>query len=92
MQNHDPMESFRSAVDTADRNPSKVVSYSWYLVLVSESAADVAMLLEGLRTTPHLALMGYAQSYVYLVRFVISAPQAVCLGHRAVRTIYTICL
>ncbi|CAM9326661.1 unnamed protein product [Ascophyllum nodosum] len=40
MQNHDPMESFRSAVDTADRNPSKVVSYSWYLVLLF-AAVDV---------------------------------------------------
>lgn len=28
------MESFRAAVDHADRNPSKVVSYAWYLVLV----------------------------------------------------------
>lgn len=32
--NQDPMESFRAAVDHADRNPSKVVSYSWYLVLL----------------------------------------------------------
>ncbi|CAM9918213.1 unnamed protein product [Sphacelaria rigidula] len=32
--NQDPVESFRAAVDHADRNPSKVVSYSWYLVLL----------------------------------------------------------
>ena len=35
MESQDPMESIRSAVEHADRNPSKVVSYSWYLVLVS---------------------------------------------------------
>lgn len=29
------MDNIRSAMDHADKNPSKVVSYSWYLVLVS---------------------------------------------------------
>lgn len=36
MQSQDPMDNIRSAVEHADKNPSKVVSYSWYLVLVSE--------------------------------------------------------
>ena len=35
MQSQDPMDNIRSAMDHADKNPSKVVSYSWYLVLVS---------------------------------------------------------
>lgn len=34
MQSQDPMDNIRSAVEHADKNPSKVVSYSWYLVLV----------------------------------------------------------
>lgn len=40
MNSQDPMESFRAAVDHADRNPSKVVSYAWYLVLVSTGGPD----------------------------------------------------
>lgn len=36
MQSQDPMDNIRSAMEHADKNPSKVVSYSWYLVLVSE--------------------------------------------------------
>lgn len=43
MQSQDPMESIRSAVDHADKNPSKVVSYSWYLVLVSKKKAETLL-------------------------------------------------
>lgn len=41
MQSQDPMDNIRSAIDHADKNPSKVVSYSWYLVLVSMQAVTV---------------------------------------------------
>eukprot|EP00752_Nemacystus_decipiens_P008891 g7936.t1 len=62
MQSQDPMDNIRSAVDHADKNPSKVVSYSWYLVLLF-SAIDVLVALINASTNDSSANGSHAASF-----------------------------
>ncbi|CBJ49273.1 conserved unknown protein [Ectocarpus siliculosus] len=62
MQSQDPMDNIRAAVEHADKNPSKVVSYSWYLVLIF-AAVDVLVALINASTNDSSANGSHAASF-----------------------------